>query len=153
MVSRSRHHLGASPLAPSLQTRASVFSLGATPASSPATCNVVGCSRVTWNGKINKQCCRTFKASNGACHGPECENGAEDKAKRKQEKEAAKQQAAAEAKAKAEAEANGHQHSKQTADFSLYHATSLEVVLRIQAEGFRVRQGPSQHQVGTLLGP
>jgi hypothetical protein len=35
---------------------------------------------------------------------------------------------------------------------SLYHATSLEAVLRIQAEGFRVPKGPSQQKAGALLG-
>jgi hypothetical protein len=92
-----------------------------------ATCIVVGCSRMTWNGKINEQCCRTCKSSNGACHGPECEKRT----------------------------AEGHQHSHQTFDFSseLYHATSLEAALRIQAEGFRVPKGPSQQKAGALLGP
>jgi hypothetical protein len=36
------------------------------------------------------------------------------------------------------------QHSDQTADFSLYHATSLESARCIQAEGFRVPKGPSR---------
>ena len=45
--------------------------------------------------------------------------------------------------------ADGHQHSKQSADVSLYHATSLEAALRIQAEGFRMPKGPSRE----LLGP
>ena len=45
--------------------------------------------------------------------------------------------------------ADGHQHSKQSADVSLYHATSLEAALRIQAEGFRIPKGPSRE----LLGP
>ena len=92
-----------------------------------ATCNVVGCSRMSWNGKINEQCCRTCKSSNGACHGPECEKRAAD----------------------------GHQHSHQTFHFAseLYHATSLEAALRIQAEGFRVPNGPSQQKAGALLGP
>jgi hypothetical protein len=92
-----------------------------------ATCNVVGCSRMSWNGKINEQCCRTCKSSNGACHGPECEKRAAD----------------------------GHQHSHQTFHFAseLYHATSLEAALRIQAEGFRVPKGPSQQKAGALLGP
>jgi hypothetical protein len=92
-----------------------------------ATCSVVGCSRMSWNGKINEQCCRTCKSSNGACHGPECEKRAAD----------------------------GHQHSHQTFHFAseLYHATSLEAALRIQAEGFRVPNGPSQQKAGALLGP
>ena len=82
---------------------------------------------MSWNGKINEQCCRTCKSSNGACHGPECEKRAAD----------------------------GHQHSHQTFAFSseLYHATSLEAALRIQAEGFRVPKGPSQQKAGALLGP
>ncbi len=90
-----------------------------------ATCNVVGCSRMTWNGKINEQCCRTCKSSKGAYHGSECEKRA----------------------------AVCHQHPDQTADFLLYHATSLESALRIQAEGFRVPNGPSQQKAGALLGP
>ena len=82
---------------------------------------------MSWNGKINEQCCRTCKSSNGACHGPECEKRSAD----------------------------CHQHSHQTFDFSseLYHATSLEAALRIQAEGFRVPKGPSQQKAGALLGP
>ena len=92
-----------------------------------ATCIVVGCSRMTWNGKINEPCCRTCKSSHGACHGPECEKRA----------------------------AHGHLRSHQTFDFAseLYHATSLEAALRIQAEGFRVPKGPSQQKAGALLGP
>jgi len=92
-----------------------------------ATCNVVGRSRMTWNGKINEHCCRTCKSSNGACHGPECEKRAAD----------------------------GHLRSHQTFDFKtkLYHATSLEAALHIQVEGFRVPKGPSQQKAGALLGP
>jgi hypothetical protein len=39
----------------------------------PATCDVAGCSRVTWNGDFGEQCCRTCKSSGGAKHGPDCE--------------------------------------------------------------------------------
>ena len=38
-----------------------------------ATCDVAGCSRVTWNGDFGGQCCRTCKSSGGAKHGPDCE--------------------------------------------------------------------------------
>ena len=36
-------------------------------------CDVPGCTRVTWNGKSGTQCCRTCKASDGASHGPVCD--------------------------------------------------------------------------------
>ena len=80
---------------------------------------------MSWNGKINEQCCRTCKSSNGACHGPECERRAADC------------------------------HLTKPFIFStvLYHATSLEAALRIQVEGFRVPKGPSQQKAGALLGP
>lgn len=38
----------------------------------PATCDVAGCSRMTWNGQMNQQCCRTCKQSGGTQHGPDC---------------------------------------------------------------------------------
>ena len=37
------------------------------------TCDVAGCSRATWNGDFEGQCCRTCKSSGGAKHGPDCE--------------------------------------------------------------------------------
>ena len=36
-------------------------------------CDVPGCTRVTWNRKSGTQCCRTCKASDGASHGPVCD--------------------------------------------------------------------------------
>jgi len=45
----------------------------------PATCDVAGCSRATWNGDFGEQCCRTCKSSGGAKHGPDCEAKAKAK--------------------------------------------------------------------------
>jgi len=87
----------------------------------PATCNVLGCSRVTWNGKSDTQCCRTCKSSSGARHGPECDK---------------------------KLAADHH-----AAEFSFYHATTLEAALQIQELGFRVPTGPSEQKGGALLGP
>ena len=38
-----------------------------------AICDVAECSRSTWNGQVNQQCCRTCKSSSGASHGPDCD--------------------------------------------------------------------------------
>ena len=199
---------------------------------------------MTWNGKINEQCCRTCKSSKGACHGSECEKRAASAACGAHTRGGAaslptsavptfvvsirrngkgllglrflRPQGAAgpykvislvpggaacasgvvragdwfcavngqDVSALADAGvaalfegapgtnltltlyARPHKadtstpHAKnteimanQTADFSLYHATSLEAALRIQAEGFRVPKGPVQQKAGALLGP
>jgi len=65
----------ASPKAPHAREMPAnpISAAGSNPVPAAGTCNVVGCSRMTWNGKINEQCCRTCKSSNGSCHGPECE--------------------------------------------------------------------------------
>ena len=47
---------------------------GSAPALQLATCSVEGCSRVTWNGKANEECCRTCKASGGSEHGSHCKS-------------------------------------------------------------------------------
>jgi hypothetical protein len=221
----------------------------------------VGCSRMAWNGKINEQCCRTCKSSNGACHGPECEKralcqgavsaannadriarigicslcrkpvlsnelrckdqtgsymhkgcyqGAVSAANTRQEmvhtlmskagmnaqdaelflqqnnwdlglclqackvsweanaaKKAAADAAAAQAAKNAEVAAAKQMAQQLEAsplysdarmyssysDARMYHATSLKAALCIQAEGFRVPNGPSQQKAGALLGP
>jgi len=56
-----------------LFTAAARVAAPATKCSQPATCNVFGCSRKTWNGRPSEQCCRTCKSSGGTHHGPDCE--------------------------------------------------------------------------------
>ena len=57
-----------------LFTAAARVAAPATKCSQPATCNVFGCSRKTWNSKPSEQCCRTCKSSGGTHHGPDCES-------------------------------------------------------------------------------
>lgn len=59
-----------------------------------AICNVAGCNRMAWNGKVGEQCCRTCKSSVGSKHGPDGERKHDDGSKAE---DAAAWKAAAEA--------------------------------------------------------